>query len=75
MSGWLDESNTNAGIVNVVWLLVANIAFLNLMISISGAVFGETADGWESGDMEVKNELILYCERLYFFNYSNDFEG
>ena len=39
------------------------------MISISSSVFAETEEGWESGDIEVKNELIVYCERLYIFNY------
>jgi hypothetical protein len=44
LSGWLDASSNTSGLINVIWLLVANIAFLNLMISISGAVFGESAE-------------------------------
>ena len=76
LSGWLDASSNSSGLIDVIWLLIANVCFLNLMISISGAVFGETAENWESGDMEIKNELVLYCERLYLpFNYWNDEEG
>ena len=42
ISGWLDATDRKPEFISAIWLLVAHISFLNLMISISGAVFGET---------------------------------
>ena len=69
LSGWLNEPTLDNYAISLVWLLVAHLSFLNMMISISGTVFSETSDEWESGDMEIKNELILYCERMSFWNH------
>jgi hypothetical protein len=38
------------------------MVFFNLTISISGAVYGETQETWEATEIEIKNELVLYCE-------------
>ena len=64
ISGWLEPPDSKPEIISAIWLLIANICFLNMMVSISSAVFGETQDNWVAGEMEVKNELILQCEYL-----------
>jgi len=45
------------------------------MISISGTVFGECCEQWEAGELEIKNELILYCERIYIWNWNRHEKG
>ena len=61
--------------VSLSWLLMANIVFFNLMIAVSGSEFEETLEYWEEGKMALKNELILYSERLYFWNWFNHKQG
>ena len=48
------------------------MVFFNITISISGAVFGKTQENWEAEDLQIKNELVLYCEQIYIWNWKND---
>ena len=48
------------------------MVFFNITISISGAVFGETQENWQAEDLQIKNELVLYCEQIYIWNWKND---
>ena len=68
LSGWLEFPDGTPRMFSMIWLLVTHIVFLNLMISVSGAVYGEMCENWTAKSMSTKNELILYCERLYAFS-------
>ena len=74
ISGWMDGLATkyvSDVMLTIMWLLMANIVFINLMIAVSGSEFADTMENWEEGKLALKNELILYCERLYFWNWFN----
>lgn len=65
---WMNEvEHFHERMFRLWWLLLANVCYLNIMIAISGEIFSENKEEWAQGDLSIKNEFVVQCEKLFFW--------